>query len=157
MNDVNTIEGSMIAGGKFAIVVARFNEFITAELLRGAINHLTRSGASESDITVVWVPGSFELPIVAKKLAESGRYGSVICLGCVIRGATVHFDCVVQAATNGIQRAAHDTGVPVIFGVLTCDTIEQAVERSGTKAGNAGRNAAAAAIEMADLCKRLGA
>lgn len=155
MSGTQSLEGSLTARGKYAIVVARFNEFITQELLRGAVNHLTRSGAAEADITTAWVPGSFELPIAARKLAETGEYGAVIALGCVIRGATVHFDCVVQAATNGIQRAAHDTGVPVIFGVLTTDTIEQAIERAGTKAGNAGRSAAAAAIEMADLVRQI--
>ncbi len=151
-----TFEGHLIATGKrFGIVVARFNDFITTQLLRGAVDHLERSGASKTDITVAWVPGSFELPIAARKMAESGDYDAVITLGCVIRGSTVHFDCVVQAATNGVMRAAQETGVPIIFGVLTTDTIEQAVERAGTKLGNNGQKAAAAAVEMVNLFEEI--
>ena len=150
------IEGNLVAGdAKIAIVVARFNDFITSKLLEGALDTLRRHGGSEDHATVIWVPGSFELPVTAKKLAKSGKYQAVICLGCVIKGATVHYNCVVNAATNGISRVATETGLPVVFGVLTCDSIEQAIERAGTKMGNAGAKAAATAIEMINLFGQL--
>ncbi len=156
IDDLKTLTGDLIAGDKrFGIVVARFNEYITRELLRGAVDHLTRSGADRDGITVAWVPGAFELPIVAQQMAAGGDYDAIITLGCVIRGSTVHFECVVQAATDGILRAGQDTGVPIVFGVLTCDSIEQAIERSGTKLGNNGQKAAATAIEMAHLMDKV--
>jgi len=142
---------------RVAIVAARFNELITRQLLQGALEALRRHGAADDDITVAWVPGAFEIPLAATKLAQSGRFDAVVCVGAVIRGATPHFDYVAGTAASGIGRAALDTGVPVIFGVLTTDTIEQAVERAGTKAGNKGWDAALAAIEMANLMKELGA
>ncbi len=152
----NVIEGNFAATGKkFGIVVARFNEFISSKLLGGAIDGLTRHGASEADIDVVWVPGSFEIPLIAKKLAESKKYNAVITLGAVIRGATPHFDHVANEASKGVGQAALQSGVPIIFGVLTTDSIEQAVERAGTKAGNKGFDAAMAAIEMANLVEQL--
>lgn len=150
------IEGSFDGKGRrFAIVVSRFNEFITGKLLGGAQDGLVRHGVSEDNITIVWVPGSWETPLVAKKLAASGNYDGVIALGCVIRGATAHFDHVAGAAARGVAEAMMSTGVPVIFGVLTTDTIEQAVERAGTKAGNKGFDAALAAIEMASVNAQL--
>ena len=150
------IEGSYDGKGrKFAIVVSRFNEFITSKLLDGALDGLARHGVADEDITVAWVPGSWETPFVAKKLAKSGKYDAVIALGCVIRGATSHFDHVAGAAASGVAEAMMQTGVPVIFGVLTPDTIEQAIERAGTKSGNKGFDAAMAAIEMASLNARL--
>ncbi|HEY8342415.1 MAG TPA: 6,7-dimethyl-8-ribityllumazine synthase [Calditerricola sp.] len=153
----NVIEGNLVGTGlSFAIVVSRFNEFITAKLLGGALDALKRHGVAEEAVDVVWVPGAFEIPLVARKLAERGKYDAVICLGTVIRGATPHFDYVCAEAAKGIAQAAMQTGVPVIFGVLTTDTIEQAVERAGTKAGNKGWEAAVAAIEMANLMRRLG-
>ncbi|GAB6933575.1 6,7-dimethyl-8-ribityllumazine synthase [Calditerricola satsumensis] len=153
----NVIEGNLVGTGlSFAIVVSRFNEFITAKLLGGALDALKRHGVAEEAVDVVWVPGAFEIPLVARKLAERGKYDAVICLGTVIRGATPHFDYVCAEAAKGIAQAAMQTGVPVMFGVLTTDTIEQAVERAGTKAGNKGWEAAVAAIEMANLMRRLG-
>lgn len=150
------IEGKLDGSGKtFAIVVSRFNEFINVKLLNGAVDNLTRHGVADDDITVVWTPGAFEIPLVAKKLAELGKHDVVITLGCVIRGATAHFDYVAGEAAKGIGQAAMQTGVPVIFGVLTTDTIEQAIERAGTKAGNKGTDAALAAIEMASLMEQL--
>lgn len=153
----NVIEGNLVGTGlSFAIVVSRFNEFITAKLLGGALDALKRHGVAEEAVDVVWVPGAFEIPLVARKLAERGKYDAVICLGTVIRGATPHFDYVCAEAAKGIAQAAMQTGVPMMFGVLTTDTIEQAVERAGTKAGNKGWEAAVAAIEMANLMRRLG-
>ncbi|WP_422447232.1 6,7-dimethyl-8-ribityllumazine synthase [Thermoanaerobacterium sp. DL9XJH110] len=140
---------------KFGIVVSRFNEFITEKLLEGALDCLVRHGAGEEDIEVVRVPGSFEIPLAAKLLAESGRFDAVICLGAVIRGATPHFDYVASEVSKGIALVALESKVPAIFGVLTTDTIEQAVERAGTKAGNKGWDAALTAIEMANLKKLL--
>ena len=137
------------------IAVARFNEFITEKLLAGAIAGFTQHGVPDERITVVEVPGSFELPLVAKRLAASGRYAAVICLGAVIRGETAHFEHVAGQAAAGIARAAYDTGVPVIFGVLTTDTVEQAMNRAGLKLGNKGYEAAVGAIEMADLLRQL--
>jgi len=149
-------EGRLEAkGAKFALVVSRFNSFICERLLEGAIDALIRHGASDEDLHVVRVPGSFEIPLVAKKLAEAGRYDAVICLGAVIRGATPHFDYVSAEVSKGIASASMETGVPIAFGVLTTDTIEQAVERAGTKAGNKGADAAVTAIEMVSLCKAL--
>ncbi|HLG50570.1 MAG: 6,7-dimethyl-8-ribityllumazine synthase [Chloroflexi bacterium] len=149
-------EGNLVGEGlRFAIVVARFNEFITSRLLAGAMDGLIRHGVREQDIDVAWVPGSFEIPVVAKRLARSARYDAVLCLGAVIRGATPHFDYVAAEAAKGIAAAALETEVPVIFGVLTTDTIEQAIERAGTKAGNKGYDAALTAIEMANLLRAI--
>ncbi len=152
----NYIEGNLIAEGKkFAIVIARFNSFLCEKLLEGALDSLVRSGAQDSDIDVVRVPGAFEIPLVAKKLATSQKYDAVICLGVVIRGATPHFDVVVNEVSKGSAQVGLETGVPVLFGVLTTETIEQAIERSGTKAGNKGAEVAVAAIEMANLVSEL--
>jgi 6,7-dimethyl-8-ribityllumazine synthase len=149
-------EGQLVGVGlRFGVVVARFNDFITGKLYEGARAGLLRHGVDEAAVDVAWVPGSFEIPLVAKKLAESGRYDAVICLGAVIRGATPHFDYVAGEAAKGIATAALQTGVPVVFGVLTTDTIEQAIERAGTKAGNKGYDAAVTAIEMASLLHTL--
>lgn len=151
---VKTIEGKLIVDNeKFAIVVSRFNEFISSKLLSGAIDELVRHGVKEDNITVVWSPGAFEIPIITKKLAKSGSYDAVITLGAIIRGATPHFDYVSSELSKGIANVSLDTGVPVIFGVLTTENIEQAIERAGTKAGNKGSDAAKAAIEMANLVK----
>lgn len=151
-----TYEGRLDATGlRVAIVAGRFNDLITRSLLEGALSTLRRHGMDEAGVTVAWVPGAFEVPLAARRLAASGEFDAVICLGAVIRGATPHFDHVAGQAAAGVSRAAADTGVPVIFGVLTTDTIEQAVERSGTKAGNKGAEAAVAAIEMADLLRQL--
>ncbi len=150
------IEGELQAKGlKFGIIVSRFNDFITSRLLDGAIDALVRHGAKEDDIEVVRVPGSFEIPLVAKKMASKGLYNAVICLGTVIRGATPHFDYVAAEVSKGIASASMETGVPIAFGVITSDTIEQAVERAGTKAGNKGWDAAITAIEMAQVIKKL--
>ena len=143
----------MASSHKVAIVVGRFNEFIGSKLLEGAKDALVRHGASEDDITVAWVPGAFEIPLVAKKLASSNNYDAVICLGAVIRGATPHFDVVASEVSKGVANVSLETGVPVIFGVLTTDTIEQAIERAGTKAGNKGFEAGVTAIEMINLLK----
>ena len=149
-------EGNLMAKGfKFAIVVSRFNEFISGKLLSGALDALKRHGASEEDIEIAWVPGAFEIPLIAQKMAESKKYDAIVTLGAVIRGATPHFDYVCGEAAKGISAAMLKTGVPVIFGVLTTDTIEQAVERAGTKSGNKGWEAALAAIEMANLTRQL--
>ncbi len=151
---MKTYEGNLIAKDlKFAIVVARFNEFIGSKLLSGAIDALVRHGAEEEEIEIIWVPGAFEIPLVAKKLAKSEKYDAVICLGAVIRGATSHYDQVSNEVTKGIASVSLETEVPVVFGVLTTDTIEQAIERAGTKAGNKGVDAAVTAIEMANLLK----
>lgn len=148
----NYIEGNLKADGKkFGIIVARFNSFICDKLLEGALDSLLRSGANDADIDVVRVPGAFEIPLIAKKMATSQKYDAIICLGVVIRGATPHFDVVVNEVSKGSAQVGLDSGVPVIFGVLTTETIEQAIERSGTKAGNKGSEVAVAAIEMADL------
>jgi 6,7-dimethyl-8-ribityllumazine synthase len=149
---VNTIEGLLVGRGrKFAIVAARFNEFITGKLLDGAIDGLLRHEVETENIDVAWVPGSWEIPLVAKRLASSGKYDGVICLGAVIRGSTAHFDYVASEVSKGIANSSLETGVPITFGVLTTDTIEQAIERAGTKAGNKGFEAAVTAIEMANL------
>ena len=150
------LEGNMIATGlKMAIVLSRFNSLIGDRLLEGALDTLKRHGVSDEDITLARVPGAFEIPLAASALAKSGRYEAVICLGAVIRGATAHFDYVAGPMASGLASIAVETGVPVLFGVLTTDTIEQAVERAGTKAGNKGADVAAAAIEMANLLKTL--
>ncbi|MCF8025033.1 MAG: 6,7-dimethyl-8-ribityllumazine synthase [Desulfobacteraceae bacterium] len=147
-----TIEANLIAEGKrFAVVVSRFNNFISEKLLSGALDALMRSGAQDEDIEVTRVPGCFEIPLVAKKLAQQKKYDAVVCLGVVIRGSTPHFDHVSAQVSKGVAAAGMDTGVPVIFGVITADTIEQAIERAGTKAGNKGWDAAVSAIEMANL------
>ena len=150
------IEGELQAKGlKFGIVISRFNEFITGKLLDGAKDALLRHGAKDEDIDVVKVPGSFEIPMVAKKMAMKGAYHAVICLGTVIRGATPHFDYIAAEVSKGIATASMDTGVPIAFGVITCDTIEQAVERAGSKSGNKGWDAAVTAIEMAQVMKKI--
>ena len=143
-------------GKKFAIVVSRFNDFITEKLLSGALDALVRSGAKDSDIEVVKVPGSFEIPLVAKKIAKKKGLGAIICLGAVIRGATPHFDYVSAEVSKGIAQVSLESEVPIIFGVVTTDTIEQAIERAGTKAGNKGWDAAMAAVEMANLLEVVG-
>ncbi len=153
---VKTYEGKLNADGlKFGIVIGRFNEFISSKLLGGAIDGLIRHGAEESDIETVWVPGAFEIPLLAQKMANSKKYDAVICLGAVIRGSTPHFDYVSNEVSKGIAKVSLDTGLPVIFGVLTTDTIEQAIERSGTKSGNKGYDAAETAIELANLMKMI--
>ena len=150
-------EGMLLGKGlKFGLVVSRFNEFFSQKLLEGAQNALLRHGVSEEDIEVAWTPGSFEIPLIAQKLAQSKKYDAVICLGAVIRGGTPHFDYIAGEVTKGIAKVNLDTGVPVIYGVITTDTLEQAVERSGTKAGNKGFQAAESAIEMANLVKSIG-
>ena len=148
------IEGKLIAKGvTFGIVVSRFNDFINTRLLDGALDALNRHGAEDKDVTVVKVPGSFEIPLMAKKLADSGNYDAVICLGAVIRGATPHFEYISAEVTKGIANVTLNTGVPVSFGILTTDNIEQAIERAGTKSGNKGWDAALAAIEMVNVLK----
>ena len=150
------ISGQLKADGKkFAIVASRFNEFITNKLIGGAQDMLTRHGAADGDISVFWVPGAFEIPAVAKKISESKKFDAVICLGCVIKGATPHFDYVSAEVSKGVAAVAINAEAPVIFGVLTTDTIEQAIERAGTKAGNKGADAAVSAIEMASLYKAI--
>lgn len=150
------IEGKITAKGyKFAVVVARFNEFITSKLLGGTLDALKRHEAAEEDISVVWVPGAFEIPLIAKKLAESGKYDAVICLGAVIRGSTSHYDLVCSEVAKGIAQVSLQSNLPVIFGVVTTDNIEQAVERAGTKAGNKGFDAAMSAMEMVNLFAKI--
>jgi 6,7-dimethyl-8-ribityllumazine synthase len=150
------IKGHLAVGkGNYAIVVSRFNEFITAKLLAGAIDCLTRHGAQDKQITVVWVPGACEITIAAKKLAQSGKYAAVICLGAVIRGQTAHYDYVCQQVVRGIAQINYDSVVPAVFGVLTCDTLEQAVDRAGTKMGNAGADAAMTAIEIVNVMEQI--
>ena len=151
---LKTFEGNVTGRGlKFAIVVARFNEFITSKLLGGALDTLKRHETPEENITVAWVPGSFEIPLVAKKFAESKKFDAVICLGAVIRGATTHYDYVCNEVSKGVAQVSLQTGVPTIFGVVTTENIQQAVERAGTKAGNKGSDAAVSAMEMANLLK----
>ncbi|NLV42969.1 MAG: 6,7-dimethyl-8-ribityllumazine synthase [Candidatus Hydrogenedentes bacterium] len=142
-------------GKKIGLVVSRFNEFITTKLLGGAMDTLQRHGVSDADITVAWAPGAFEIPLVAKRMAQSGAYDAVIALGCVIRGATPHFDYVAAESAKGVGHVMLDTGVPVLFGILTTDNIEQAVERAGTKAGNKGVDAAMGALEMINLLEQI--
>jgi len=149
-----TYEGNLIGKGlKFGIVVSRFNEFFSTKLLDGAKDALNRHGVLETDIEVAWTPGSFEIPLIAQKMAETKKYNAVICLGAVIRGGTPHFDYIASEVAKGIAKIGLETGVPVIFGVITTDTLEQAIERSGTKDGNKGFDAAVSAIEMANLVK----
>ena len=151
---VKTIEGKLtVKNEKFCIVVSRFNEFISSKLLSGAIDELTRHGVKEENITVVWSPGAFEIPVLTKKIAKTGVYDAIIALGAIIKGSTSHFDYVSSELSKGIASVSLETGVPVIFGVLTTDNIEQAIERAGTKAGNKGSDAAKSAIEMAHLIK----
>ncbi|MDI6758622.1 MAG: 6,7-dimethyl-8-ribityllumazine synthase [Candidatus Omnitrophota bacterium] len=153
---VKTTEGNMIAKGKrFAIIASRFNDFVTKELIAGCEDTLIRHGAEGKDLTLIWVPGAFEIPLVSQKLAKSKVYDAIICLGTVIRGATPHFDYIASEVAKGIAKVSLDTGFPVIFGVITADTIEQAVERAGTKDGNKGRDAALSAIEMANLIEKI--
>ena len=152
-----TYEGALVSpdGARYAIVAGRFNEAITQRLLDGALDALTRHGADAEAVSVAWVPGAFEIPLVAHTLADTGDVDAVICLGAVIRGATAHFDYVASGVASGCQQAALDTGVPVLFGVLTVDTLEQAWERAGTKAGNKGAEAAAGAVEMVNLLAQI--
>lgn len=152
----NIIQGDLSARGlKFAIIASRFNDFITSRLIDGAMDALLRHGAADSDIDIIKVPGSFEIPPVARTIARSGKYNAIICLGAVIRGATPHFEYVSAEVSKGVAAVSMETGMPVIFGVLTTDTIEQAIERAGTKSGNKGWEAALSAIEMTNLIKRL--
>ena len=152
----NVIKADLVAKGKkFAVVISRFNEFISGKLLEGCLDTLSRHGAQDSAQDVVWVPGAFEIPMTALKLARSKKYDGVICLGTVIRGATPHFEFVASEAAKGIAKVSLDTGVPCIFGVITADNLEQAIERAGTKDGNKGRDAAMSAIEMANLYEKV--
>ena len=152
---MKTIEGKLIATGlKVGIVASRFNEFITGKLLGGAEDAFIRHGGNADDLEVAWVPGAFEIPLIAQKMAASKKYDAVVCLGAVIRGSTPHFDMVANESVKGIAQAGLQNGIPVIYGVLTTDTIEQAIERAGTKAGNKGFDAMTAAIEMANLAKQ---
>ena len=154
MDGPNHIEGSLSAEGRtFAIVASRFNDFVVKALLEGALDAIRRHGGGAVD--VAWVPGSYEIPVAAREMATSGRYDAVVCLGAVIRGATAHFDYVASGAASGISSVALETGIPVIFGVITTETIEQAIERAGTKMGNKGFEAAVSAIEMADLMRKI--
>ena len=154
---MNLLEGKLLAEGqRIGVVAARFNEFITSKLLGGAIDAFVRHGGEENRLDVAWVPGAFEVPLVAKKMAASGKYDAVVCLGAVIRGATPHFDMVANEATKGIANVGLQAEIPVIFGILTTDSIEQAVERAGTKAGNKGFDAMTTAIEMVNLLKVIG-
>ncbi|MGD8378992.1 MAG: 6,7-dimethyl-8-ribityllumazine synthase [Gammaproteobacteria bacterium] len=153
---IKTVEGNLLAGkSRFALVASRFNSFVVEHLVDGALDTLRRHGVADEQLTLVRVPGAWELPLTARRLAASGHYDAVIVLGAVIRGGTPHFDYVAGECAKGVAQAGWDTGVPVIFGVLTTDTIEQAIERAGTKAGNKGADAAATALEMADLWRRL--
>jgi len=151
-----TFQGEMVSKGKrYAIIVSRFNEFITSKLLGGAMDALRRHGVKEEEITVVWVPGSFEIPYAASRIAKGKKHDAVICLGAVIRGATTHFEYISSEVTKGIAQISLSTGVPVIYGVITPDTLEQAIERAGSKAGNKGTEAAEAAIEMVNLFEKI--
>ncbi len=153
---MKTLEGKMVAKDlKVAIVASRFNEFIVSKLIGGAVDGLVRHDVNEDDITLAWVPGAFEIPLIAQKMAQSGKYDAVICVGAVIRGSTSHYDYVCAEVSKGIAQASLNTGVPVMFGILTTDTIEQAIERAGTKAGNKGYDCALGAIEMVSLTKQL--
>ncbi len=156
VDGANHMEGTLSAAGKtFGIVASRFNDFIVKALLEGALDAVRRHGGDAGSVDVVWVPGSYEIPLAASEMAKTGRYDAVICLGAVIRGSTAHFDYVAGGAAGGISSVALETGVPTIFGVITTETIEQAIERAGTKMGNKGFEAAASAIEMADLLPRI--
>ena len=152
----NVIEGMLtVSNEKFCIIASRFNEFIVSKLLSGAIDELKRHGTKDDNIDVIWVPGAFEIPLAAKKAAKTNKYNAVIALGAVIKGSTSHYDYVCAEVSKGIASVGLDTGIPVIFGVLTTDNIEQAIERAGTKAGNKGADAAKSAIEMSDLMKKI--
>ncbi len=152
----NIFEGMLtVTNEKFCIIVARFNEFIGSKLLSGAIDELKRHGAKDENIDIVWCPGAFEIPLVAKKVAKSGKYNAIITLGAVIKGSTSHYDYVCAEVSKGVASVGLETSVPIIFGVLTCDNIEQAIERAGTKAGNKGSDAAKSAIEMANLMNKI--
>ena len=152
----NVVEGMLtVKNEKFCIIVARFNEFIGSKLLSGAVDELKRHGANEKNIDIIWVPGAFEIPLIAKMCAKTCKYDAIIALGAVIKGSTSHFDYVSAEVSKGIASVSLETGVPVIFGVLTCDNIEQAIERAGTKAGNKGSEAAKSAIEMASIIKQI--
>ena len=154
---MKTFEGSMVANNmKVGIVAARFNEFITSKLLGGAMDGLVRHGVQEEDVQVAWVPGAFEIPLIAAKMAKSGKYDAVICLGAVIRGSTSHYDYVCAEVSKGVAHVSLESDIPVMFGVLTTDTIEQAIERAGTKAGNKGYDCALGAIEMVNLIRAMG-
>ena len=157
MRQIQLVEGNVVApeGMKVGIVAARFNEIIVNKLLGGAVDGLVRHGVAEENITAAWVPGAFEIPVVAKKMAVSGKYDAVICLGAVIRGATSHYDYVCNEVSKGVASVSLETGVPVMFGVVTTENIEQAIERAGTKAGNKGYDCAMGALEMIDLLKQL--
>ena len=154
---MNTLEGMLVAkeGMKVGIVVARFNEFITNKLLGGAVDGLTRHGVADDNITTAWVPGAFEIPVIAEKMAKSGKYDAVICLGAVIRGATSHYDYVCNEVSKGVAQVSLQSEIPVLFGVVTTENIEQAIERAGTKAGNKGYDCALSAIEMANLIDQI--
>jgi len=153
---ITTLEGQLSAEGlKFGIVVARFNEFITSKLLGGTLDALKRHGAKEEDISIAWVPGAFEIPLVAQRMAFGKKYDAVICLGTVIRGSTSHYDYVCSEVSKGVAHVGLESGIPTIFGVLTTETIEQAIERAGTKAGNKGFDSAMSAIEMVNLLKNI--
>jgi len=153
---VKIVEGNLIAKGKkFGIVASRFNDFITKELVSGCLDTLTRHGAGSEDVSVTWVPGAFEVPLIAQRLAKSKSFDALICLGTVIRGSTPHFEYIASEAAKGVAKVSLDTGLPVIFGIITADTIEQAVERAGTKDGNKGKDAAMSAIEMANLLTQI--
>lgn len=150
------IEGSLIAKGKkFGIIASRFNDFMTKELVSGCSDTLLRHGVLDQDLTISWVPGAFEIPLVAQKMAKTKSYDAIICLGTVIRGATPHFDYIASEVAKGIAKASSDSGIPVIFGIITADTIEQAVERAGSKDGNKGRDAALSGIEMVNLLEKI--
>ncbi|MFH1578094.1 MAG: 6,7-dimethyl-8-ribityllumazine synthase [Candidatus Omnitrophota bacterium] len=152
---VKIIEGNLIAKGKrFGVIASRFNDFITKSLVDGCVDTLLRHGARQEDVSLIWSPGAFEVPLIAQKLAKSNSVDAIICLGAVIRGSTPHFEYIASEAAKGIAKVSLDTGLPVIFGIITADTIEQAIERAGTKEGNKGRDAALNAIEMADLLKK---
>lgn len=153
---IKVYQGELVSSeGKFAVVASRFNELITNKLLSGAVDALKRHGVPEGNIEVAWVPGAFEIPLVAKRMADTKKYDAVICVGAVIRGSTPHFDCVASEVSKGVAKVALDCNMPVVFGVLTTDTIEQAIERAGTKAGNKGFDAAVTAIEMVNLLSKL--
>ena len=152
----NSYQGELLGKGKkFGVVISRFNEFITSKLLGGALDCFERHGVDTNDVDVVWVPGSFEIPVAAQRLARSGRYDAVVCLGAVIRGQTPHFDYIASEVAKGVAHVGVSSGVPTMFGVITADTIEQAIERAGTKAGNKGADAAAGAIEMANVLAKI--
>lgn len=152
----NELHGSLSVGDeKYGIVISRFNELITSRLLGGAIDCLTRHGAQDDQMTVMWVPGSFEVPVAAKKLADSGKFSAILCLSAVIRGQTAHFDYVCQQITRGVGEIGLSTGIPTLFGVITCDTLEEAIDRAGAKSGNIGFNAALSAIEMVQVFSQL--